>query len=108
MIQLSFFNAFIVVVSWAILECILFQSVLVFCKIFASLYVHSKNSDEQRLQFYILVKQYRAAGKAFIMELVAKSICMQKFSYQHFRFGVLAFNAALICSCVFLWSAHLP
>ena len=56
----------------------------------------------QKLRCGILVKQYRVCRGVFTVQFVAVSICMQKFTHQHFGLGVFAFNAAHVVAAVAL------
>ena len=41
------------------------------------------------------------AGEDFIVQFIAVTICMQKFTYQHFGLCVFAFNAAHVVAALF-------
>ncbi len=48
------------------------------------------------------------AGEDFIVQFIAVTICMQKFTYQHFGLCVFAFNAAHVVAtgCCIVYIGH--
>jgi hypothetical protein len=68
----------------------------------SNFYVRARSSHAQKLQFCILVKQYPVCRGAFIVEFLAVSVCVQKFTYKHFGHCILAFDAAhVVATCFF-------
>ena len=58
----------------------------------------------------VVFAQYKVgfAGEFFMVQAVAETMCMQKLTHQHFRFCVLAFNAAHIVTagCYAVYIGH--